>query len=355
MPLDAASPEDAARAAGLRYSADSDPGIARVKRGGGFGYRDAAGKAVRDAETLARIRSLAIPPAYADVWICADPQGHIQATGRDARGRKQYRYHPRWRAHRDETKFHHMAEFAEALPLIRARVEADLRRPGLARAKVVATVVRLLETTLIRVGNEDYARENGSYGLTTLRTRHVAVEGEAALRFSFKGKSGQRWKLRVQDRRVARVVRALQELPGQELFACADEDGESRPITSGEVNDYLREASGRDITAKDFRTWSGTVLCRMLLAEGGGADTATAVKRRFREVIAEVASKLGNTPTVCRNCYVHPGVLDAYARGEWTLDMREAAEGGLRPEEAAVLAALRRPPPRRRGWPRSPG
>jgi DNA topoisomerase-1 len=234
-----------------------------------------------------------------------------------------------------------MAAFAEALPLIRARVEADLRRTGLPRAKVIATVVRLLETTLIRVGNEDYARANGSYGLTTLRTRHVAVEGEAALRFAFKGKSGQRWRLRVEDRRVARVVRALQELPGQELFSCADEEGALRPITSGEVNDYLREASGQDITAKDFRTWSGTVLCGLLLAEGGSAETATAVKRRIREVIAEVASKLGNTPTVCRTCYVHPGVLDAYARGEWTLEMREAAEGGLRPEEAAVLAALR--------------
>lgn len=339
-------PKLQAREAGLRWSTDARPGIARRPHGKGFAYRGPDGAAVRDAATLRRVRSLAIPPAYTDVWICPDPLGHLQATGRDAKGRKQFRYHPKWREARDATKYDRMEDFAAALPALRERVAADLARPGLPREKVVATVVRLLETTLIRVGNEEYARANGSHGLTTLRTRHVAVEGDKALRFSFTGKSGQRWRLRVEDRRVARVVRALQDLPGQELFACPDEAGEMRPVTSQEVNDYLRAATGEDITAKDFRTWAGTVMCGLLLAEAGPADSAAAAKRRLRDAVVAVAQKLGNTPTVCRACYIHPGVLERYARGDWALE-EAAEEGGLKPEEAAVLAALRRAAPAR--------
>jgi DNA topoisomerase-1 len=337
-------PEDSAREAGLRHSSDARPGITRRASGRGFSYRGPDGKPVRDKATLARIASLAIPPAYTDVWICPDPRGHLQATGRDAKGRKQFRYHPRWREHRDATKYDRMEAFAALLPALRERVAADLRRQGLPREKVLATVVRLLETTLIRVGNEEYARANGSFGLTTLRARHVAVEGEAAMRFSFTGKSGQKWRLRVEDRRVARVIRALQELPGQELFACPDEDGALRPVTSQEVNDYLRSATGEDITAKDFRTWAATVLCGLALAEAGPGATEAETKRRLRAAIAQVAARLGNTPTVCRSCYIHPGVMARYAAGDWALSMEEAAEGGLRPEEAAVLVALQQAP-----------
>ncbi|WP_052401312.1 DNA topoisomerase IB [Muricoccus aerilatus] len=339
-------PREAARAAGLRYVSDTRPGIRREAKGDGFVYYDAAGKAVRDEATLERIRSLAIPPAYTDVWICPQANGHIQATGRDARGRKQYRYHPRWRETRDATKYEHMAEFAAALPAIRARVSADLRRKGLTREKVLATIVRLLETTLIRVGNDDYAKENGSFGLTTLRNRHVSVKGET-MRFAFKGKSGKTWRLGVQDRRVARVVRECQDLPGQELFAYPAEDGALHDVTSGDVNDYLREVSGRDITAKDFRTWAGTVMAALALREFEAFDTQAAAKRNVRAAIERVSSRLGNTPTVCRKCYVHPDLLDGYLEGKLVLQMAERAEEelredleDLRPEEAAVLALL---------------
>ncbi|MFL1460758.1 DNA topoisomerase IB [Roseococcus sp. DSY-14] len=334
MPLDAAAE---AREAGLRHTHDGMAGLTRRRAGRGFAYRDAEGRPVRDRTTLARIRALAIPPAYTEVWICADPRGHLQATGRDARGRKQFRYHPGWRAHRDAQKYGRMAEFAAALPRIRARVAAALARPGLDRDKVLATVVRLLETTLIRVGNEEYAKENGSFGLTTLRVRHVAVEG-GTLRFRFRGKSGQQWALKVSDRRVARVVRALQDLPGQELFAAPDDAGEARPVTSQEVNDWLRAAAGMDCTAKDFRTFAGTVLAGVALARCGPCATQAEAKRAVKAAIAEVARRLGNTPAVCRQCYVHPGVLDAFAAGTWAL--AEVAAEGLDAEEAAVVAAL---------------
>ena len=341
-------PREAARAAGLRYVTDTRPGITRHARGEGFFYRDASGEPVRDEAVLERIRSLAIPPAYTDVWICPYPNGHIQATGRDARGRKQYRYHPRWRETRDATKYEHMAEFAAALPAIRARVAEDLQRKELCREKVLATVVRLLETTLIRVGNDDYAKENGSFGLTTLRNRHVKVEG-GTMRFAFKGKSGKTWKLGVQDRRIARVVKACQDLPGQELFAWPAEDGALHDVTSGDVNDYLREITGRDITAKDFRTWAGTVMAALALREFESFDTQAAAKRNIRAAIEQVASRLGNTPTVCRKCYVHPDLLEGYMAGQLALEIAEAAEeelrddlATLRPEEAAVLALLAR-------------
>ncbi|WP_426958050.1 DNA topoisomerase IB [Muricoccus radiodurans] len=341
-------PKEAARAAGLRYVTDSRPGITRRPKGDGFAFLDTDGKAITDEATLARIRSLAIPPAYTDVWICPSPNGHIQATGRDARGRKQYRYHPRWRETRDATKYEHMAAFAEALPAIRARVAADLARKGLPREKVLATIVRLLETTLIRVGNDDYAKENGSYGLTTLRNRHVAVEG-SELRFAFKGKSGKTWKLRHSDRRVAKVVKACQDLPGQELFAYLDEDGEPRHVSSGDVNDYLREITGQDITAKDFRTWAGTVMAALALREFEAFDSQAAAKKNLRAAIEQVSARLGNTPTVCRKCYIHPDVMEGYMSGQLVLEIAERAEAelreelsDLRPEEAAVLALLAR-------------
>lgn len=304
---------------------------------------------MRDAATLRRIRALAIPPAWTQVWICPDPDGHIQATGRDEKGRKQYRYHPRWREVRDAAKYAHMLTFAEALPAIRARVRQDMARGGLPREKVLATVVHLLETTLIRVGNDDYARQNESYGLTTLQVRHVLVEG-AALRFRFKGKSGKVWNLGVSDRRVARIVRALQDLPGQDLFQYLDEDGVPRAIGSAEVNAYLRDAAGgRAVTAKDFRTWAGTVLAAMALREFERFDTKAAAKRNLRQAIERVAARLGNTPTICRKCYVHPELLDCYLEsGALALEIRAEAEaalsgdvlGQLRPEEAAVLALL---------------
>ena len=339
---------DAAREAGLRYVSDEAPGIARHRAGKGFAYSVASGEALRDIASLKRIRSLAIPPAWTQVWICPHPDGHIQATGRDARGRKQYRYHPRWREVRDTAKYAHMVAFAGALPGIRARVAADLRRPGLTRERVLATVVQLLEATLIRVGNDDYARQNDSFGLTTLRDRHVSVEG-SELRFRFKGKGGRSWSVGVRDRRVARVVRALQDLPGQELFQYQEADGTVRSVTSADVNAYLREAAGgSDVTAKDFRTWAGTVLAALALREFERFDSQAAAKRNVRTAIELVAARLGNTPTICRKCYVHPEVLGCYLDGELLLKVQAAASaelaGGnlaaLRSEEAAVLALL---------------
>ncbi|WP_135470449.1 DNA topoisomerase IB [Crenalkalicoccus roseus] len=351
MPQDDAPPAPeaaAAREAGLRHVSDEAPGILRRRAGRGFTYRLPEGGPVRDAATLRRIRALAIPPAWTQVWICPDPDGHIQATGRDQKGRKQYRYHPRWRAVRDAAKYGHMLEFARALPGIRARVQADMRLPGLPRERVLATVVHLLEATLIRVGNDDYAARNGSYGLTTLRARHVQVDG-AALRFAFRGKSGRVWRLRVTDRRVARIARACQELPGQELFQYLDAEGAVRDVTSGDVNAYLREISGRDITAKDFRTWAGTVLAAMALRELGAVDGQAAAKRNITAAIERVAARLGNTPTICRQCYVHPQVFDAYLEGDLLRQVEEKAlaelredMAQLRPEEAMVLALLLR-------------
>ncbi len=341
-----ADPRDAAEEAGLRYVDDTVPGLTRVKRGTGFSYRDAKGQPVRDEKTLARIRSLAIPPAYTDVWICRHANGHIQATGRDAKGRKQYRYHPDFRAARDLTKFEHVMAFADALPAIRARVDADMAKRDLPREKVLATVVHLLETTLIRVGNDDYARTNKSFGLTTLRDRHARIEG-SELTFRFKGKSGKTWDLGLKDRRVARIVKACQDLPGQELFQYRDRDGTVRDVTSADVNAYLREITGQDITAKDFRTWAGTVLAALALQEFEAFDSEAKAKKNLRTAIEGVAARLGNTPTICRKCYIHPQVLDCYLEGALLLQIKDAVEdelradlGALRPEEAAVLGLL---------------
>ena len=340
------NPRDAAESVGLTYVSDEEPGIRRKKAGKGFTYIGPGGAKVEDEATLKRIRKLAIPPAYTDVWICRKPNGHIQATGRDARGRKQYRYHPDFRAVRESTKYEHMLEFAKALPAVRAKLAEHMALPGLPREKVLATVVHLLESTLIRVGNDDYAKQNKSYGLTTLKNRHVKVNG-SELRFEFKGKSGKVWRLQVKDRRIAKIVRACQDLPGQELFGYVDEDGEHRDVTSSDVNAYLREITGRDITAKDFRTWQGTVLAAMALQEFQDFDTKAALKKNVKAAIERVASRLGNTPTICRKCYVHPEVLTAYAEGQLLFQIKGEVEAelrenlpDLRPEEAAVLTFL---------------
>ena len=336
----------AAEEAGLVYVDDGRPGLTRKRSGTGFRYLDPKGAPVRDKAVLARIRSLAVPPAYTDVWICPRRNGHIQATGRDAKGRKQYRYHPDFRQAREANKFTRIMAFADALPAIRRRVDADMKRPGLAREKVLATVVHLLETTLIRVGNDDYARTNKSYGLTTLRDPHVRVEG-AALTFRFKGKSGKTWDVSLKDRRVARIVKACQDLPGQELFQYLDADGSQRDVTSSDVNAYLREITGEDFTAKDFRTWAGTVLAALALQEFESFDSEAGAKRNIRAAIESVAGRLGNTPTICRKCYIHPQVLDCYLEGGLLLQVKDAVEtelsadlSRLRPEEAAVLGLL---------------
>ena len=335
--------QEAAERAGLRYVSDDEPGLTRRRKGKGFIYVDARGRQVKDAATLDRIRKLAVPPAYEDVWICADEDGHIQATGRDARGRKQYRYHPRWSEVRDANKYERMVAFGSMLPRLRKRIDAHMRRKGLGRRKVLATVVHLLDTTLIRIGNADYARANESYGLTTLRNKHVDVSSNE-LRFEFKGKSGKMWKLKVRDRRIARIVRQVQELPGQQLFQYIDRSGAMRGVTSSDVNDYLREIANEPISAKDFRTWAGTVLAAMELGEYETFTSATAAKKNVREAITRVAARLGNTPTICRKCYVHPQVLDSYLAGDLAERMRRRgrAPTGLEPEEAAVLAFLKR-------------
>jgi DNA topoisomerase-1 len=298
---------------------------------------------VRDPATLRRIRGLAIPPAWEDVWICPLPTGHLQATGRDARGRKQYRYHPRWRAARDEVKFDRMVAFAEALPGIRARVEADLARRGLPRRKVLATVVRLLEATLVRVGNEEYARANASYGLTTLRSQHVDA-GRRRVRFRFRGKGGKLHRVAIDDPRIARIVKRCQDLPGEELFRYESRDGRATAIGSGDVNAYLREIAGTDFSAKDFRTWAGTVLVALALHDCRPCRSPREAKRNTVRAVTEAARRLGNTPAICRKSYVHPLVLEAYRRGV-TIDLPRGtgppAGAGLRPEEAAVLTMLR--------------
>jgi DNA topoisomerase-1 len=339
-------PKEAAESAGLVYVSDEDRGIRRERKGDGWEYFNARGDRITDEATLERIRKLAIPPAYTDVWICAKANGHLQATGRDARGRKQYRYHPQFREVRESTKYEHMLEFARALPEIRRRLGEHMALRGLPREKVLATVVHLLETTLIRVGNDDYARDNRSYGLTTLRNPHVKVEG-AELRFQFKGKSGKQWRLQVKDRRIARIIRACQDLPGQRLFQYQDEAGEIREVTSADVNAYLREVTGRDITAKDFRTWAGTVMAALALREFEHFDTQATQKKNIRQAIERVSARLGNTPTICRKCYVHPEVLNAYVEGKLLLEIKGEVEKELRediaqlkPEEAAVLAML---------------
>jgi DNA topoisomerase-1 len=342
----AADSIESAKAAGLRYVSDDKPGIRRKCRGDMFYYLDQYGRRINDQNELQRIKSLGIPPAWIDVWICPQPNGHIQATGRDAKGRKQYRYHPRWRATRDETKYDRMIAFGRALPEIRARVDHDLRRHDLSREKVLATVVRLLETTLIRVGNEEYAKANQSYGLTTMRNRHVDVKG-ATVRFHFRGKSGIDHRIDINDRRLANIVKRCKELPGAELFQYLDDEGQRQTIDSGDVNAYLHEITGDDFTAKDFRTWAGTLLAAMALQEFEAFDSETQAKKNIVRAIERVAERLGNTPSVCRKCYVHPAVLDAYLEGTMLEAVKQRAEQeiadalpGLKPEEGAVLAFL---------------
>ncbi len=360
-----ADPVSSARAAGLRYVDDHRPGLRRRRLGkkvrqgrrwvDAFAIEDESGHVVRDATTLERIRKLAIPPAWRDVWICSSPDGHLQATGRDARGRKQYRYHPRWREERDGTKYARMIALGHALPRLRRRIAADLRRPGLPREKVLATVARLLETTFIRVGNEEYARSNRSFGLTTLKDRHVQI-GATKLRFHFRGKSGVEHEISVEDPVLARIVRRCRDLPGQELFQYVDDDGRPATIDSADVNDYIRAAAGDDFTAKDFRTWAGTVLAAIALGKLSGSRrprpggrAARPTNREVVRAIADVAERLGNTVAVCRKCYVHPAVIASYLEG--ALPASLAARGDvralrpatrLRPEEAAVLTLLER-------------
>jgi DNA topoisomerase I len=339
-------PTDVAQSAGLIYVTDEAKGITRERAGESFSYRKPGGQPVTDEATLERIRKLAIPPAWTDVWICTRASGHLQATGRDARGRKQYRYHPQFREVSEQTKYEHMLEFARALPAIRSKVAEHMALRGLPREKVLATVVHLLETTLIRVGNDDYAKQNESYGLTTLRNTHVKIDG-AELRFQFKGKSGKTWKLQIRDRRVAKIVKGCQDLPGQELFGYLDERGEHHDVTSADVNDYLREVTGRDITAKDFRTWAGTVMAALALQEFEQFDTKATQKKNLKAAIERVAARLGNTPTICRKCYVHPEILNSYAEGSLLLKIKREVDAELRddlavlrPEEAAVLSLL---------------
>jgi DNA topoisomerase I len=339
-------PEKSAELVGLHYVSDEKPGITRERSGKGFRYRDPQGKIVQDEATLKRITSLAIPPAWTEVWICADPNGHLQATGRDDRKRKQFRYHPRWREIRDETKYARMIVFAKKLPEIRKRVGRDMALPGLRREKVLATVVRLLEISLIRVGNDEYARANDSFGLTTMRDKHVDVNG-SKVQFHFRGKSAQWHTVDIRDRRLAQIVKSCQDLPGQELFQFVDETGERRDVRSDDVNAYLREIGGEDFTAKDFRTWAGTVLAAMALREFRKFDTKAQAKKNIVAAIEAVAKRLGNTPAVCRKCYVHPHILDSYLDGSLVKTLKRRAErelstalNDLRKEEAAVLGLL---------------
>jgi DNA topoisomerase-1 len=347
VPQPGLHPVKAAALARLRYVTDQRPGIRRLRSGKGFRYVGPRGQTVHDSAVLDRIRTLAIPPAWTDVWICPEPRGHVQATGRDARGRKQYRYHPDWRTTRDETKFHRMEAFARALPALRRRVSIDLARPGLPRPKVLAAVVQLLERSLIRIGNEEYARENQSFGLTTLRDRHVQVRGDT-LRFQFRGKSGKHHTINVNDRRLARVVKQCRDLPGQELFQYVDEDGRRQRIGSGDINGYVRDATGQEFTTKDFRTWWGSVLAVAALRELQPPRTKTQAEKNVVLALDAVAALLGNTRAVCRRSYVHPGVIDCYIQGLLTEGVaprptetaRPAA--GLRADELALLAVLKR-------------
>jgi DNA topoisomerase-1 len=339
-------PTESAQAAGLRYVSDTTPGITRKRAGKGFSYFGPDGKRISDKKEIARIRSLAIPPAYTDVWICPHASGHIQATGRDARGRKQYRYHPRWREIRDETKFGRMLEFSQVLPAIRARVESDLSRPGQSREKVIATVVALLESTSIRVGNDEYARANRSFGLTTLRNRHVEISG-SRLRFQFRGKGGKIHDVELTDRRLARIVTHCQAVPGETLFQYVDADNARQTVDSADVNQYLREITGQDFTAKDFRTWAGTILAVTALIELGPAESEREAKSAILKAIDQVAERLNNTRAVCRKYYVHPAVFETYlagampaALGNGNATAAADAAAALRAEEKAVVRLL---------------
>jgi DNA topoisomerase-1 len=328
---------DTARSAGLHYASDLQAGIVRYGSPGRFRYRMATGKPVKDRSVLKRIKSLAIPPAWKEVWIASRPDSHLQATGRDARGRKQYRYHQTFAAHRDSAKYAHLVEFAQSLPALRRQLKKDLALPGLPQRKILAAIVTLLEETLIRVGNEDYARNNKSFGLTTLRNRHVKVRG-GEMRFLFRGKSGKEWSLSLRNRRVAKVIRSCQDLPGQHLFEYRDADGAIRALSSSEVNAYLREVTGRDITAKDFRTWAGTVKAAKAFANHAGAPDKSAV----RQVVAAVADELGNTVAICRKCYIHPAILAGFESGSLALKPGHKGRDGLAPWEIVVLRYLRR-------------
>lgn len=335
-----------ARQAGLLYSSDSKPGISRRRRGQGFEYFSSDGRRVKDEATLKRIKRLVIPPAWTRVWVCPYENGHIQATGRDARGRKQYRYHADWREQRDENKFDRITAFARVLPRIRRRTKRDLARRGMPREKVLATVVRLLETTLIRVGNDEYARENDSYGLTTMRNRHAKVAG-TQIRFTFRGKSAKKHEISLRDPQLAKIVRRCQHIPGQELFTYEDEEGQPRHVTSQDVNDYLRAIAGEEFTAKDFRTWAGTVLAAIALREFEAIHHQRQARKNIVTAIDAVARMLGNTPSVCRKCYVHPEVLNSYMAGETIATIRQRAESKmdrslsqLKPAEAAVLVLI---------------
>ncbi len=337
MPRDIAELKSETRAAGLIYVNPDDPGISRRAGKAGFSYRDARGDLVKDEGALARIQALVIPPAWTDVWICPNARGHIQATGRDQRGRRQYRYHDRWRESRDLAKFERVAAFGRALPRLRKQVEADLARRGLPREKVLAAVIRLLEVTLIRVGNDEYARTNKSFGLTTLRDRHARISTRGVT-FAFRGKGGKQHETSFQDRKLARVVKSCQDLPGQRLFQYLDEDGERRAVESADVNAYLRAAMGEEVSAKDFRTWAATVSAARALVEHGGCSTQTETKRNLNTCIKAVAGLLGNTPAVCRRAYIHPLVLAAYEGGE--LPLKAAATP--RAFELSVIRFLER-------------
>ncbi len=340
-------PIESAKEAGLRYVNDTKPGIRRERVDDDFRYFDPKGKEITDPKILDRIKSLGIPPAYTDVWICPNANGHIQATGRDAKGRKQYRYHPRWREVRDETKFARMLAFGDALPLIREQTDKHLTLPGMPREKVLATVVRLLETTLIRVGNDEYAKTNKSYGLTTMRDKHVDISG-ATVRFEFRGKSGKSHSISVKDRRLAQIVKRSREIPGYELFQYLDENGQRVDVTSDDVNAYLREITGQEFTAKDFRTWAGTVIAALALQSSAPFEKETEAKKNIVEAIKNVAERLGNTPAIARKSYIHPAILDAYLEGtmidtlEQRLEQEQHAPPPLRDEERAVMELLRK-------------
>jgi DNA topoisomerase-1 len=341
------NPVKSAKIAGLRYVHDDMPGIRRQRRGRGFSYVDPDGKLIDDPKERRRIESLVIPPAWTDVWICPLPNGHLQATGRDAKGRKQYRYHPQWSQTRSQTKYHRLLSFGEVLPLIRERIDQDLALRGLPRQKVLAAVVQLLETTCIRVGNKEYARANQSFGLTTLRDRHVDVS-TSTIHFHFRGKSGQEHAFDLKDRRLAAIVKKCRDIPGYDLFQYLDEDGQRQTIGSGDVNDYLGEITGQEFTAKDFRTWGGTILAAMALYETGPYESETEAKKNIVQAIKEVAGCLGNRPATCRKYYVHPAVLDAYLDGTLFEKLQQALaraagepSAGLHPEETALMAILR--------------
>lgn len=335
----------AAEAAGLTYVTDAIPGITRKRSGRGWAYYAPDGSLIRSRSERKRLAALAIPPAWTDVWICPDPHGHLLATARDAKGRKQYRYHPSFRAMRDESKFGRMLTFSASLPRVREQIEKDLAAPGLSRRKLLATLVRLLDKTLIRVGNDEYARANRSYGLTTLRQKHVAVRGYT-LQFTFKGKSGIPHEVRLTDRRLARIVQQLQDLPGQQLFQYLDEEGNRQSVSSDDVNGYLREITGQDVTAKDFRTWSGTMLAARALRELGPPSSEREAKRNVNRALDQVAERLRNTRAVCRKYYVHPALIAAYHRGVIApappkpRRATRRATAALRREEVTVLQFL---------------